>query len=95
MSPALMVATTGPAASTTQGGRRVNICPNLVPAARIFLATPTRGAATVNITTTSKATSRKSEEWSFGKKNSGPGGAKNPGIILPLQKLSPNQQTAV
>jgi hypothetical protein len=31
----------------------------------------------------------------FWQKNSGPYGAKNPGIILPLQKLSPNQQTAV
>jgi hypothetical protein len=54
-----------------------------------------QGAATVKITTTNKATSRKSEGWSFGKKKSGPCGAKNPGIIIPLQNLSPNQQTVV
>jgi hypothetical protein len=45
----------------------VDVCLNLVPVARIFLATPTRGATTVNITTTSKATSRKSEGKSFAK----------------------------
>jgi hypothetical protein len=81
--------------STPQEACRVNICPNLVPAARIFLVTPTRGAAVVNITTRSKAASRKCEGWSFDKKNSGPCGAKNLGIILPVQKLRSNQQTPV
>jgi hypothetical protein len=47
--------------STPQGAHRVDVCLNMVPAARIFLATPTRGPTVVNITTTSKATSRKSE----------------------------------
>jgi hypothetical protein len=78
-----------------QGTHRVNVCPNLVPTARIFLATPTRGAFAVNITTTNKATLRKSEGWSFGEKFLGPCGAQNPGIIIPLQKLSPNQQMMV
>jgi hypothetical protein len=44
-------------------------------------------ATAVNITTTTKATSRKSEGKSFDKKISGPCGAKNLGIILPLQKF--------
>jgi hypothetical protein len=39
----------------------VNVSLNLVPAARIFLATPTRGATTINITTTSKQLGGKKE----------------------------------
>jgi hypothetical protein len=58
-SPASVVAT------STSRRPTVNVCLYLVPVARIFLATPTRGAAAVNIITTSKATSRKSEGWSF------------------------------
>jgi hypothetical protein len=42
-------------------GHAVDVSLNLVPAARIFLPTPTRGATAVNITTTSKATWRKVE----------------------------------
>jgi hypothetical protein len=40
---------------------------NLVPAPRIFLAAPTRGTTVVNITTTSKTASQKSEGKSFSK----------------------------
>jgi hypothetical protein len=66
---ALVVAAARYAASTPRGPA-VDVWLNLVPAARIFLATPTRGGGTaVNITTKSKATSRKSEgNKSFGKK---------------------------
>jgi hypothetical protein len=52
---------------------------NLLPATRIFLATPTREATTVNNTAI--------------KNILGPCGAENPGVVIPLQK-SPNQQTA-
>jgi hypothetical protein len=94
MSPTPVVAATGPADSTPQVAA-VNVSLNLVPAARIFLATPTRGATTINITTTSKQLGGKMEVRVSAKKNSGPCGAKNPGVIIPLQKSSPNQQTAL
>jgi hypothetical protein len=100
MSSTSVVATVGHATSTPRGpaidvfnfdggrcrkyrqhpqGARRRCLGNLVPATRIFLVAPTRGATTVNITTTSKAR--------VSKKNSGPCGAKNPRIILPLQKF--------
>jgi hypothetical protein len=76
-------------------GPAINVSLNLVPATRIFLATPTRGATAVNITATSEQLARKMEARVSAKKNLGPCGAKNPGIIIPLMKLSPNQQTAI
>jgi hypothetical protein len=54
-----------------------------------------QGGTAVNITTISKQLGGKMEARVLAKKNSGPCGAKNPGIIIPLQRLSPNQQTAV
>jgi hypothetical protein len=79
----------------TPRGPAIDVSLNLVPAARIFLATPTRGATSVNITTTSKQLGGKMEVRVSTKKNSGPYGAKDPGVIIPLQKSSPNQQTAL
>jgi hypothetical protein len=99
-SPTPVVAAAEPAGSTPQGARHrrhqlwwwplldlptapsrgsaIDIA-NLLPATRIFLATPTREATTVNNTAI--------------KNISGPCGAENPGVVIPLQK-SPNQQTA-
>jgi hypothetical protein len=60
MSPTPVVAAAGPVDSTAQGAD-LDMSLNLVPAARIFLATPTRGATVVNITTTSKQLGEKME----------------------------------
>jgi hypothetical protein len=101
-SPTPVVAAAGPAGSTPQGashqrhqlrwwplpdlsaapprGPAIDVSLNLVPATIIFLATPTRGATAVNNT-------------AMRKKKSCPCGAKNPGVVIPLQK-SPNQRTA-
>jgi hypothetical protein len=65
-------------------GPIVNVWLNLVPATRIFLATPTKEATAVNITTTSNTTSQEIEGKSFGEKFLGTYGSKNPEIILPL-----------
>jgi hypothetical protein len=55
-----------------------------------FSADTYQGPTAVNITTTSKTTWRKSGGKSFSENFSGPCGAKNSGIIIPLYKLSPN-----
>jgi hypothetical protein len=52
MSPTTVVATAGNSHQQPPGGPPSIF--DLVPAARIFLATPTRGAIAVNITTTEK-----------------------------------------
>jgi hypothetical protein len=88
-----VVAAVGPAASTPQGACHRRL-PKHGNCRQNYSGDTYQGATVVNITTTSKAASRKSEGWSFGEKNLGPCGAKNPGIILPPQKLNPNQQTA-
>jgi hypothetical protein len=93
-SPTPVVAAVGSSDSTPRWPV-IDVSLNLVPAARIFLATPTRGATSVNITTTSKQLGGKMEVRVLAKKNSGPYGAKDPGVIIPLQKSSPNQQTAL
>jgi hypothetical protein len=83
-SPTLGVATARPADSSPQGSD-IDVSLNLVPAARIFLATPTRGATVVNITTTSKQFGGKMEARVWQKKI-GSLRCKNPGVIIPLQK---------
>jgi hypothetical protein len=67
-SPTLGVAAARPADSSPQGSD-IDVSLNLVPAARIFLATPTRGATVVNITTTSKQFGGKLEARVWQKKN--------------------------
>jgi hypothetical protein len=88
-----VVAAAGPTDSTPRGPA-IDISLNLVHVIRIFLATPTRGATAVNITTTSKQLGGKMEAR-VSEKKSGPCGAKNPGITIPLQRLCQNQQTVV
>jgi hypothetical protein len=67
MSPTPVVAAVGPAASTPRGPA-VDVLLHLVPAPRIFLATPTRGATAVNITATRKQLGRKMEARVLAKK---------------------------
>jgi hypothetical protein len=94
MAPTLVVAAAENPDSIPQGAHR-RCFAKLSTCRQNFSGNTYQGATTVNIITISKATWRKSEGKSFGKKSSGPCGAKNPGIIIPLQKLSTNQQTAV
>jgi hypothetical protein len=76
MSPTPVLAATGPATSTRRGPA-IDVSLNLVPAARIFLVTPTRGATMVNNTTTSNQLGGKMEAIvSARKKNSDPCGAR-------------------
>jgi hypothetical protein len=91
MSPTPVVVAAGLAASNPQGPA-IDVSLNLVPPPKIFWRHLPGGTA-VNITTTSKQLGRKIESRVLAKKNSGPCGAKNPGVIIPLQKSSPNQQT--
>jgi hypothetical protein len=78
MSSTSVVATTGPVASTLQGACRRRL-PNLGTCRQNFSGDTYQGGATVNITTTSKATSQKSEGWSFGEKNFGSLRCQEPG----------------
>jgi hypothetical protein len=70
---------------TPPKGPAIDISLNLVPVTRIFLATPTRGATVVNITTISKKFGGKWRQ-EFGGKKIGSLRCKNPGVIIPLQK---------
>jgi hypothetical protein len=73
-----------------QGGA-IDVLLNLLPAARIFLATSTRGHRGKHYRY-KPATWRKNGGKSFSEKFPGPCGVKNPGIIIPLQRISPNQR---
>jgi hypothetical protein len=87
-----VVAIAGPTANTPHGARRRRFA-KVGTCHKNFSGDTYQGATAVNITTTRKATSQESEGKSFGENFLGPYGAKNQGIILPLQKLSKNQQT--
>jgi hypothetical protein len=92
-STSVVAATENP--DSTPQGARCRRLPKLGTCHHNFSGDTYQGAAAVNITTTSMATSRKSEGWSFDEIFLGPCGAKNPRIIVLLQKLSPNQKTEV
>jgi hypothetical protein len=83
MSPTPVVAVAGPANSTPRG-----------PTIDIFGNTYQGGHRSKHYRY-KQATWRKNGGKSFGEIFLGPCGAKNPGIIIPLQRLSPNQQTMV
>jgi hypothetical protein len=92
-----MVAAAGPADSTPRGAA-IDILLNMIPATRIFLVTPTRGATVVNITTTSKQLGGKMEARVFLKKKFGSlrcQAPENHNTIIEVKSKSTNNGTTL
>jgi hypothetical protein len=93
-SPILVVAAAGPAASTPQGAHHRRFA-KPGTCRQNFSSDIYQGGHCGKHYHYKQATWRKNGGRSFGENFLGPYSAKNPGIIIPLQKLSPNQRTGV